>query len=143
MADRLRKLTPAVMREKTLESVRNHQETTVNMNTDQLFHGKLADGSDAPDYSQTSILKFGKRPGPWQFYGTGDFFRDFYIKAYRFPIVFDSRDLKVPLIFEAIEAKGLNPDEIFGLDKANRKDFARSYVLPDLQREIRQAIRVR
>jgi hypothetical protein len=143
MRDRLRAITPEVMKRKVLEVIRNHEETAVNMNTDQLFAGQLANGQDMPDYSMVSVIQFGKRPGPYQLYETGEFYRDFFIKAYKFPIVFDSRNEKTNSIMALIDGKGQDPDEIFGLNKTNRTELARIYALPDLQSYLRTAIRVR
>lgn len=143
MADRLRVATPEVMRSKVLEIVKDNEQTAVNLNTDQLFSGKLANGQDMPEYSMVSVLQFGKPAGPYRLYDTGDFYRDFFIKANKFPIVFDSKDFKTPSIMQLIESKGQDPDEIFGLNKQNFTELARVYVLPDLQGYVRSLIRVR
>lgn len=143
MADRLRVATPEVMRSKVLEIVKDNEQTAVNLNTDQLFSGKLANGQDMPEYSMVSVLQFGKPAGPYRLYETGKFYRDFFIKANKFPIVFDSKDFKTPSIMQLIESKGQDPDEIFGLNKQNFTELARVYVLPDLQGYVRSLIRVR
>jgi hypothetical protein len=143
MRDRLRTATPEVMRSKVLQSVENNEETAVNLNTDQLFAGKLANGQDMPEYSLVSVLQFGKPPGPYRLYETGDFYRGFFVDASKFPIVFDSKDLKTPSIMQLIESKDQDPNEIFGLNKQNRTDLARHYLLPELQGYVRSLIRVR
>jgi hypothetical protein len=143
MIDRLRAATPEVMRSKTLQSVKNNEETAVNLNTDQLFAGKLANGQDMPEYSLVSVIQFGKPPGPYRLFDTGEFYRGFFVKANKFPIVFDSKDLKTPSIMQLIESKDQDPDEIFGLNKQNRTEFARVFVLPELQGYLRSLIRVR
>lgn len=142
MVDRLRAVTPEVMRSKVLESVRDNEQTAVSLNTDQLFSGKLANGQEMPEYSLVSVLQFGKPAGPYRLYDTGDFYRDFFIKANKFPIVFDSKDFKTPSIMQLIESKGQDPDEIFGLNKRNKTELAREYVLPELQQYLRNVIRV-
>jgi hypothetical protein len=113
------------------------------MNTDQLFAGKLANGQDMPSYSERSVQQFGKRPGPYQLYEEGDFYRGFFMDANKFPVIFDSRDSKTPMIMELIESKGQDANEIFGVNKANFKELARVYTLPEIQEKIRSAIRLR
>ncbi len=143
MVARLRATTPNVMREETLRIVKSNEKIAVNMNTDQLFAGKLANGQDMPHYSVVSVQKFGKRPGPYQLYEEGDFYRGFFLKAEKFPLVWGSDDPKTPKIMELIESKGENPDEIFGPDKSNFKELARVYTLPELQEYLRKIIRLR
>ena len=113
------------------------------MNTDQLFHGELADGKIMPDYSTTSVLQYGKPAGPWKLFETGDFYSGFFMKGGKFPIVFDSRDQKTGAIRTLLEIHGLDSDQIFGLNKSNLKDLARNYVLPEIQDIVRKAIQVR
>lgn len=143
IAGRLRALTPQVMREKILEIVRDNDKIAVAMNTDQLFAGKLADGEKMPDYSERSVTVFHKRPGPWTLYDTGAFYRNFYVDAKSFPISFNSKDLKTPRIMELLESKDKNPDEIFGLNKSNFRDFGKNYVLKDAQGFLRKIIGLR
>lgn len=143
LADRLRACTPEVVKQQALKSLRSHETTAINMNTDQLFAGRLANGEKMPDYSETSVMRFGKRPGPYRMYETGDFFDGFFMQAHKFPVIFNSRDLKTPRIMDLIESKGLNPNELFGLDKTNFTDMALHYVLPDLQGWLRSVIRLR
>jgi hypothetical protein len=143
MVDRLRAVTPAVMEAQTLKILRSHRETATNMNTDQLFAGELANGQDMPNYSVVSVERFGKRPGPYQLYDKGDFYRSIFMKADKFPVLFGANDNKTPRIMELIESKGQNPDEIFGVNKANLTELARVYTLPDLQQYLREIIRLR
>ena len=143
IAARLRSLTPEVMREETLRILKDNETIATNMNTDQLFAGKLASGQDMPDYSETSIEKFGKRPGPYQLYETGEFYRKFYLNTTKFPVTIFSEDNKTPRIMELIESKGQNPDDIFGLNKINFKELARVYTLPELQALLRKTIKLR
>lgn len=143
MVDRLRAVTPEVMRSKILEIVQEEEQAAINLNTDQLFSGKLANGQDMPEYSFVSVMQFGKPPGPYRLYDTGDFYRAFFIDASKFPIVFDSRDVKTPSIMQLIESKDQDPNEIFGLNKQNHTELARIYILPELQDYLRGIIRVR
>jgi hypothetical protein len=42
---------------------------------DQLNQGLKSDGTYQPDYSPTSVTKFGKPPGPIKLFDTGSFYR--------------------------------------------------------------------
>lgn len=130
---RLRATTPEVMKDEVLSIVRKNEDTATNMITDQLFAGKLGNGQDMPNYSEVSVHRFGKRPGPYQLYESGDFYRGVFVQAQKFPIFFDDKDRKTPSIFDLIESKGLDSNEILSLNKENFTDLGRSYVLPDLQ----------
>jgi hypothetical protein len=122
--------------------MRLHQDRAVAMNTDQLFEGRLANGDTLPEYSFVSVNVYRKPPGPWRLYDTGDFYQGFFMKAEKFPITFGSKDGKTLLIMRMVDAHKLDPDEIFGLNKANFTELVRIYALPDLQGWLRSALRV-
>jgi hypothetical protein len=132
-----------VMRKQTLRILQNHEQTATSLNTDQLFAGELADGSIMPDYSPVSVSVFGKRPGPWQGYDKGDMYKETYMDAKQFPVLFGSKSETAPLFAAALENKGYKSEEIFGLNKPNLKEIAIEYTLPDLQRYVRGLIRLR
>jgi hypothetical protein len=128
------------MREQALRSFRNHSARAAAMNTDQLFDGRLANGDTLPEYSFVSVQVYGKPAGPWRLYETGDFYNGWFVKADRFPIIFGSKDAKTLMIMRMVDAHKLDPDEIFGLNKANFTELVRIYSLPDLQSWLRSAI---
>lgn len=140
---RLRATTPEVMRKETLRILRSEEQLAISMNTDQLFAGQLANGQPLPDYSETSILRFNKRPGPWTLYEDGDFYKGFFMKADKFPVMFGSKDSKTDLIRAKVEAHNLNSDDIFGVNKQNLTELARIHTLPKLQNFVRSIIRIR
>lgn len=136
-------MTPSVFKKKILKIVKDNENTLIQMNTDQLFSGKLADGKSLPNYSERSVTVFHKRPGPWSLYDTGSFFGKFYVNANKFPIFIDSADLKTPRILEMVESKGKNPDYVFGINNKNKKDFGKNYILPDVKKYLADVIRLR
>lgn len=137
MANKMKGLTEASIDKAILKSFMDNQEAATNLNTDQLFQGKEATGGLLPPYSQRSVEVFGKPPGPMRLFETGDFYRGFFVKADKFPVVFSSKDKKTEKL-----TKAFGQDEIFGLDKENIKDFSNSYVLPDLQKFVRSFLHV-
>lgn len=124
------------MENELLAIVNDNETTATNLNTDQLFQGEDSRGDKLPDYSATSVNVFGKPSGPIRLFDTGDFYRGFFVHADKFPVVFDSRDSKRDEL-----AKNFGND-IFGLQKQNIKELARVYVLPDLQKFIRDFLRL-
>ena len=53
---------------------RNLQSLIISLNKDQLKMGVLADDSFMPDYSPTSVEVYGKRPGRWTLFETGELY---------------------------------------------------------------------
>lgn len=137
IANKMKGLTEVSIDKSILKSFSENQEAATNLNTDQLFQGKEATGGVLPDYSKRSVEVFGKPPGPIRLFETGNFYRGFFVKADKFPVVFDSKDSKTDKLTQAF-----GQDEIFGLDKENIKDFSKSYVLPDLQKFVRSFLHV-
>lgn len=137
LASKFRKLTPEAMEKIVLNSLKKNEGIVTGMNTDQLWRGEDAEGKKLPEYSERSVQVFNKPPGPMRLFDEGDFYRGFFIKTDKFPVVFDSRDNKTGKIAEMLAAKGHNPDDIYGLQKENATDLARSYVLEDIQKVLR------
>jgi len=142
LTSKLHQLTPERMEKEVLIAVQSNEQAATNMNTDQLFGGEDSKGKKLPPYSRRSVEVFGKQAGPMTLFDTGDFYRGFFVKAEKFPVVFESSDRKTGKIADLLESKGENPDDIYGLNKTNLTDFARSYVLEDLQKFLRNFIHV-
>jgi hypothetical protein len=137
IAHKMSGLTEESIYEAVLKSFRDNQEAATNLNTDQLFSGQETSGAPLPDYSKRSVEVFGKPPGPMRLFETGAFYRGFFVKADKFPVVFSSRDSKTEKL-----NKAFGEDEIFGLNKDNLKDFSQSYILPDIGRFVRSFLHV-
>lgn len=131
------------MRNQILESLKRNEQAAINHITDQLWSGELGDGSKMPPYSDRSVQQFNKPAGPWRLYNEGDYYKGIFIKALRFPVIFDNRDSKTGKIADMLASKGGNPDEILTVQKQNLNDLARNHILPDLQKYIRSLIRLR
>lgn len=142
LTNKLHQLTPERMTKEVLNIVKSNQETATNLNTDQLFSGEDAKGNKLPNYSERSVQVFGKHPGPWTLFESGSFYRGFFVRADKFPVVFESSDLKTGKIADALLSKGENPEDIYGLNKSNLTYFSRNYVLEDLQKFLHDFLRV-
>src|SRR5688572_18457774 len=142
LSNRIKQLTAQRLEAEVLIIIRENETTLTNMNTDQLFQGQDAKGKSLPDYSERSVQVFGKPSGPMKLFDTGDFYRGFFVRADKFPVVFESSDRKTGKIADLLAAKGEDPDDIYGINRANLKDFSRNYLLPDLQKFLRNFLHV-
>jgi hypothetical protein len=137
IANKMKGLTEKSIDKAILKSFKDNQEAATNLNTDQLFQGQETSGALLPHYSKRSVEVFGKPSGPIRLFETGDFYRGFFVKADKFPVVFSSKDRKIEKL-----TKAFGQDEIFGLNKANLSDFSKSYILPELQEFVRSFLHV-
>lgn len=100
------------------ESVMESEGQITDLNREQLDIGLMADGNSLPDYSQTSIDKFGKQPGPIRLYDTGDFWKGFYIDSGADAFDIRSTDEKETMLVDNYSS------EIFGLVANQRQRLA-------------------
>lgn len=121
--------------------LKSEENTAVNMITDQLSDGKDSLGENLPDYSMTSITRFGKEPGPWTLHDTGVFYRSIMLEE-GFPVKFGSSDLKSGQIFDNLESKDRNWNDVIQLSEENRKDLSRSYLLEKSKDYFRKVLAV-
>lgn len=142
LSNRLRQLTPQRLEAEVLVILNKNEQVFTDMNADQLYQGEDAKGNKLPDYSERSVTVFGKPNGPMRLYETGSFYRGLFLDTSKFPVIVFSSDQKTGKIADLLASRGHNPDDIYGLQKPNLKDFSRSYVLPDLQKFIRDFIHV-
>src|SRR5690242_18820939 len=92
IANGLSELTEESIKQAALQSFSDNQRAATDLNTDQLFQGKQADGGFLPDYSERSVTVFGKPPGPMRLFETGAFYRGFFVKVEKDKAVFGSTD---------------------------------------------------
>jgi hypothetical protein len=142
MTNKLKQLSPQRMTEEVLVIVQKNEQVATNMVTDQMFQGQDAKGNEFPEYSDRSVTVFGKRPGPWTGYSTGDLYSHVFMNAKKFPVVFGSSSLHAALFANSLVSKDQEPDDTYGLQKQNLADFSKSYVLPDLQKFLRDFLHV-
>lgn len=118
----LKKVTVQAQIDGLLKIVRDNEERITAMNTDQLFSGKKSDGLNLPDYSRVSVEVYGKPAGPIRLYDEGDFYRGFFLRADKFPVIFSSRDHKTEMLQNDF---GIT---IFGLTGENKRELLQVYL---------------
>lgn len=136
LRDKLRQLSPSRMEDEVLGIIKNNENVATNLNTDQLFSGEDSTGAKLPEYSATSVNVFNKPAGPYRLFDTGDFYKGFFVRTDKFPVVFGSTDRKTDKLTREL---GYG---IFGLQKQNLKEFSRSYVLEDIKAFLFKFLRV-
>jgi len=102
-----------------LDVIGENEEFISELNRKQLLEGKTSTGELLPDYSEASVVLFGKRPGPWTLFDTGDFHESIFVGAEKFPVFLDATDVKTETILKKLEARGYDSIQIFGLTEEN------------------------
>lgn len=101
----------------------------------QLQHGINADGETLPDYSETSVNVYGKRPGPFTLKDSGEFYESFEVILEPDGILIDADGIKFD--FEPVDLIALyNP---LGLTKQSTDIFV-DVLLPLIGKTIFNAI---
>jgi hypothetical protein len=133
--DKLSALSEEVIEQGILDIIAQNEELITSMNADQLWQGKLADGTEMPLYSRTSVEMFGKPEGPWRMYETGDTYRGIFLHADKFPVLFDNRDDKKSMLIKMLTEKGYdNANQLFGISKENLRELNREHLKDQITR---------
>jgi hypothetical protein len=125
---KIQKFTPERVERDLMQILQSEEKTAVNMVTDQMFQGKDSTGKKLPDYSENSVRLYNKQPGPWRLFDEGDFYKGVFMEVKKDQALFDSSDDKTGKIFDSLDSKGSNPDDLLGLNKENQTDLAQSYL---------------
>lgn len=118
------------LKKEALISISKTSGQYVELNQEQLSHGKRADGTKLPDYSPVSVKKFGKPAGPIMLYDTGDFYESFKLDV-------SSSNLQIV----AADKYGLEKEygkEIYGLGDTNQEYYNREIFLPEFAQKIEE-----
>lgn len=109
-----------------LEATYEAADEIVELNQDQLWAGRRADGEMLPDYADGS--------GPIKLFDTGRFYDGFFVERKgSFPITISS-DNKVEMLTKRYG------DEIFGLTRESIKELAENVIQPILVEKIREEL---
>ncbi len=98
------------------------------LNTEgQLKKGELSDGSILPNYSERSIIEFGKQDIPIQLKDTGEFWRSFEVilTGNGFEIEADS----VKYDYEPVDLLAIYGDDVLGLTAKNLSLFNQTLII--------------
>lgn len=104
-----------------------------DLNRDQLKIGMKSDGSFLPNYSPTSVTKFGKKPGKIKLFDTGDFYDGINPDFAKTGFTLDSADWKNDKL------KADYGDEIVGLSDYGIKEISRD-AIGQIQYELKKEI---
>lgn len=132
-----KKMTPQVVKEEVLQIAKRNEVAATNLITDQLWQGEDMNGRKFENYSLRSVQVFNKPPGPIRWFDTGDYYSSIFMNADKFPIVFGSTDIKEGKIAERLATEGRDIQDSYGLQKQNLKEFAKTYILEELQAYVR------
>ena len=86
----------------------------IKLNKDQLSIGTTADNGFLPEYSERSISEFGKRPGRWTLFDTGDTYDSFKVLSVSEDAIIEFADLEIHDVDLQDKVKSFG--EIIGLD---------------------------
>lgn len=133
---KLSKLSTKDVEEEVLSIIRDNEDVIVDANTSALMRGENSDGTPVePPYSSALYAAFKLTLNPAGVVDlnlTGDFHREFFVKAERFPITIDSKDEKTPELAEHYGRKkifGVQPAELGKINHTNIKEGYQKYIL--------------
>jgi hypothetical protein len=115
-----------------IESIK---EDIKELNQERMLQGRRADGSIMPPYSNASVIKFGKEPGPIKLLDTGSFQNNIFIKVDADSFTSDSRDSKKAMLKETYG------EEILGLGEPERLEIV-EFKNDDFINQIRNKIKL-
>ena len=128
VADMLENLKALDIKKEALVSIAATSGKILDLNREQLLHGKRSDGTTMPPYSEASVKKFHKPAGPILLYDTGRFQQSFKLDVGSSKIEFLSEDLH--------DLKKRYGDNIFGLGATNQEYYNQEVFLPEFSQKI-------
>jgi hypothetical protein len=115
------------------ESFRAIAPLVEDLNIAQLNRGQRADGTTLPDYSPTSVLFFGKDPGPMNMHHTGAYWRGIKMTALANGIELEGTDMKSEML-------ELRYGGLIGLQD-DSKDIVSQELLPvEIEQQLRKRL---
>lgn len=129
--DKLKNMTPQQQEKDLLKILKGLEEQLVAYNTDQLWGGKKADGSNMPNYVPTS-----KKTGRVRLFETGEFYDEFFVTFDRFPLTFSSKNYKTEFLTARYGT------QIFGLTQKSINQFARVHLRAAIEQYYKSLLRV-
>jgi hypothetical protein len=116
------------------EIIQENKTIIEDMNIAQLQRGQRADGEILPDYSEASVMRYGKPPGPIKLFDTGAFYRGITANVYNNALDMDSTDSKTALLAWRYG------EEIVGLQEQNVEVLKEEIIKPGLIEKARKLL---
>lgn len=132
--------TPEVIDQGLLNIVRKNQSEAIDMNLDQLFHGRDANDQSLGNYKDESYAAFKNYLNPAAGFGTmdwhltGDLYAGWFMNNDRFPVFFGSTD-------EKFEIRRQQNENAIGLDPQHLENF-RQDIKPEVQELFRSLLQL-
>lgn len=118
-----------------LEEVQRDEAFLIRANQTQLQDNKDSNGKSLGKYKSKSYAAFKGRL-TIDLLLSGDFYKGFFVKARKFPIIFGSSDKKTKILTNKYG------EAIFGLTKQNLGLFNKDILLPRVQDRIRKILHI-
>ena len=135
----LRKLSPVVVQNNILETIRKNSKRVLDMNKEQLLQGEDSKGEMLMPYRSVAYADMKltyNSLGVTDLKLEGSFHNGFFLNADNFPFYIFSRDEKTRKLV------GKYGIDIFGLDENNLHTLAEDIVLPSVKVDIVKAIHI-
>lgn len=116
------------------EVIEENSSLIEDLNISQLEKGQRADGVTLPNYSRTSVMKFGKPAGPIKLFDKGDYYKSITLK------VFDKYFESTNTDSKDEELRGRYGDEILGISDDNQQIIIDTILLPELQKKVNEQL---
>lgn len=118
----------------TGKAIRDASDLMAQLNREQLKIGMTSDDIMLPDYSKTSVLIFGKTPGPIKLYDKGNFYKSIKVDS-------DSDMFKEFYEFICNDPNNLQKrykdfGDILGLTSKNKENISEKKITPFIIKEI-------
>lgn len=122
-----------------LQSFQEHKEEAMDLNTEsQLFdQGVDSKGRDLGEYTPFTVQikrAKGQKTDFITLKDEGDFYEGFFVKANKFPVVFDSRDSKKKKLVERFGK------DIFGLTQQSVNELNEEYIKETIQEKFKSGV---
>jgi len=123
----------------TLTIAKENESLIIDLNHEQLRHGKDANNEDMPEYSPRTLVKKKQEGsisnGKYDLYDTGDFYEGFFTEKKTDYLKVSSKDSKLSKILKITSGY-----KIFGLIKENMSELLRE-VKPELIKRLNEKLK--
>jgi hypothetical protein len=128
VVDLLETLNELDVHREALSAIGRTGTSILDLNREQLLHGKRSDMTEMPDYSYISVTQFGKPEGPIMLYDTGAFHGSFQLDVGP-----DEFEILADDLYQLEDRYG---EEIYGLTETNQEYYNQEIFFPELMNAV-------